>query len=757
MYLIYLEIGWSLFAPIICFFLMIPVQTHFGNRFNMLRQKTVGYRDERIKTLSDMMSGILIVKLYAWEDPFLAQIRSLRNSELDYIWKGNVMKAMNYSFFFSSGSLINAITFTCYWGFGGVLTPAKVFSVLIYLNVIKFSVVFFMPLITQFLSECLVSVKRIEDFMKLTDIQHRDDSTHHLLQESNAVLVMKDASFGWSVPVVKDKMEGGPIEILHKFNLKFLPSSLNFVCGVVGSGKSSFINAILGDMPLFSGQMALRTKKIGYVSQSAWILSGTVKDNILFGLPFDSARFAEVVECCALERDLQLFADGADTFIGERGVTLSGGQRARVALARAIYYDADLYLLDDPLAAVDTKVARHLFERCFQGVLKEKCIILVTHQIQFAKYADNILLLEDGKIIEQGTYETILGSDTTFAQSIKQLAATPNDEVEDRTIVSDIDEESLDTSTKVVGFGNEESARGIVPISTYWKFFKSGSSVLMTIVFISTMLVGQFLAVYADIWLALWSNTAGRDVYFVVGSFILAVCVFAFTIARTLLFFYICLQSTRNTFIDMLTSVFRSPMAFFHKNPSGRIMNRFSKDTNLVDENLPQVFIDFLTCTVVILGILGVIAMSIPYLLLIFPFLAYGLVKLRNYYMLTSRQVKRIESTTRSPIYSCIPSTLEGLSIIRAFGAQERIQQGFIKDQDENTRMFFAFLSSGRWIGFRLDVGVSIMNSVIIFIAVPLRSSLGISPALIGLLLSYLIQMYVHSFNHLGYLPFNGQ
>jgi ATP-binding cassette subfamily C (CFTR/MRP) protein 4 len=170
-------------------------------------------------------------------------------------------------------------------------------------------------------------------------------------------------------------------------------------------------------------------------------------------------------------------------------------------------------------------------------------------------------------------------------------------------------------------------------------------------------------------------------------------------------------------------------------------MNRFSKDINLMDETLPQVFFDLLQCVFILLGIIAVTCIVLPYLLILYPFLAYIFYKIQQYYMQTSRQVKRIEAITRSPVYSCIPSTLEGLSVIRAFGAEERIKQVFFQDQDENTRMFFAFLSSGRWLGMRLDFLVAVLLTVILFVCVPLRAFLNISPGLLGLLLSYMLQM----------------
>ncbi|KAJ3331521.1 Multidrug resistance-associated protein 4, partial [Kappamyces sp. JEL0680] len=254
--LMYVEIGWAMLSPIVCIFLMIPVQAVFAHRFNAFRRQTVGFRDERIKSLSDMLSGILVVKLYAWETPFLEQINGLRESELGYIWKGNVMKACNYAFYFASGALINAITFSIYWALGGELTPGKVFSVIIYLNVLKFSIVFFMPMVTQFLSECMVSVQRIEEFLSLSDLssKHRDQDDELFCEpgQEDALVVLRDACFSWESAEQKTS-----IQILNQVSLSIKRRSLTFVVGPVGSGKTSLLNGILGDMTLSSGRFAV--------------------------------------------------------------------------------------------------------------------------------------------------------------------------------------------------------------------------------------------------------------------------------------------------------------------------------------------------------------------------------------------------------------------------------------------------------------------------------------------------------------------
>jgi ATP-binding cassette, subfamily C (CFTR/MRP), member 4 len=606
--------------------------------------------------------------------------------------------------------------------------------------VLKLSITLFIPAATQLISECVVSVTRIEEFLSLPNLQKEDRSASSVfINESADVLVkFEKASFSWD-----DKGN----TILNELNFSIKKNTLTCICGPVGAGKTSLLNAILGDMNLMAGVVGNRASKVAYVSQTPWIMSGTIRDSILFGQPYDSEKFSRVVQCCSLARDFSLFPNGVDTFIGERGVTLSGGQRARVALARAVYHDAELYVLDDPLSAVDTKVARHIFEECIQGILKEKTILLVTHQLQFVKHSDMIIALEKGRITENGHFLSILKSQSSFAETLRDFS---NDQIEDENKLPKGEsqpKEDLDIgdpSVKSNAFDNEESAKGTVPLSTYYRYFRSGSGLAMTICLFFAMILGQTLLVSADFWLAHFSSqnaATQRDPIYVSVFIGLAVLTFVIALGRAFLFFFVCIKSSRRLFMDMLMSVFNSPMSFFQANPHGRVMNRFSKDTNLMDETLPQVFFDLLQCVFITLGVLIVTCIVFPYLLFLYPFLAYIFYRIQQYYIQTSRQVKRFEAITRSPVYSCIPSTLEGLSVIRAFGAENRIKEVFFQDQDDNTRMFFVYLSSGRWLGMRLDFLAALLLTIILFTCVPLRVYLNISPSLLGLMLSYMFQM----------------
>lgn len=535
------------------------------------------------------------------------------------------------------------------------------------------------------------------------------------------------------------------------------------ICGSVGSGKSSFLHAILGDMVLTSGHCRVNAKKIAYVPQTPWILSGTIRDNILFGLAYDDSKFNKAIHAASLEKDFQLFPKGALTFIGERGITLSGGkqsrkcisidfhafhcilgQRARVSLARAIYSDAELLLLDDPLSAVDTKVARFLFEKCISTVLKGKTVLLVTHQLQFLSGADQILVFDQGRVIQSGSYAEIIESGSEFANSVRLYSKQQESEQNLSENISPTD----NISSPLAGeqdqeeFKREEVVKGSVTLSTYYRYFREGISMIFVIFLPVVLFSSQTFSVLTDFWLANWSaQTDQSSSTYALVLFLLALATFVFSVTRAIIFFAISFQSSKNSFKKMLDRVFHAPSVFFQSNPNGRIMNRFSKDINLMDETLPSVFFDFVQCSILTLAVFIVAAIIMPFALVLFPFVAYLLVKLRNYYMATSRQIKRIEATSRSPVYSTIPSTLEGLSVIRAFNAKDRFNKEFFSHQDNNTRMFFGFITSGRWLGMRLDGLVAILSAIIIFAVLLLRDSLNISPSSVGLLISYLIQM----------------
>lgn len=278
MTLIYFEIGLSVFAAVFAILLLLPMQGTFGAYFKKYRKLCVHYRDERIKSISDMVLGIFVVKLYAWEVPFIQKVLDLRRIEMLWIWAGNFLKAINDSVFFSSGVFVNGVTFTTFYLTGGVLTPSKVFSTIVYLNVLKLCLTNFIPKLLQFSNECIVSIHRIEKFLSIPDVKLIKERDSDALK-SETVISIKNASFAWE----ESTIESEKAPILTDITLDIKKSGLYVIAGIVGSGKSSLLQAILNDMILVKGSIDLNVEKVAYVSQSAWILSGSIRDNILFG------------------------------------------------------------------------------------------------------------------------------------------------------------------------------------------------------------------------------------------------------------------------------------------------------------------------------------------------------------------------------------------------------------------------------------------------------------------------------------------
>ncbi|KAI8806039.1 P-loop containing nucleoside triphosphate hydrolase protein [Cladochytrium replicatum] len=839
----YMNIGLSAIPGALAPVLLIPLQSAFARQFGKLRKLTVKARDSRIRSVSDTLAGMTIVKLYAWEEAFIDTILGKREEELKSLGRTNLLKAINEATFFASSAVFSLCAFIPYYFSGGEFTPARIFTTITLISVLRLTMASFFGKALQFTSESYVSLQRIQEFLSLPEIsQQIDESAETAIMNStadpDAMIVMHDATFGWlkqpSAIAATEKQKAEEAEeaaagekLLNgdspshpehdssSSNVTTILKNITFVarrgeilgvCGPVGSGKTSVIQAILGEMLRESGQIGVRrtvfdasddldTKprksRISYTSQTAWIAQGTIRDNILFGQPYEDEWFWEVVRACALDRDFERFPERENTMIGERGITLSGGQRARLALARATYCRPDIVLLDDPLSAVDYKVGRHIFERCIVNLLAKKCrsaVLLITHQLQFLSVCSRMLVIEDGRVSARGTFSEITSTpgspiaaslpnsqptstdfltswvspEAHFVSVLRDFAqrdasesetednaksrtgpvqekdkAKASDTVEDEVIPED-DEDSPRELVK------EEAIKGVVTLRAYSDYFSQGAGLVVGIVLGVALVVGEAALVVTDWWLARWTQAPTEadkrlPLYPAVFSGLVAVTVVV-AMGRAILFFEVCLRSGRKLFTAMLNAVILSPMSFF-LNPHGRLMNRFSKDVGLTDEMLPLTFFDFTQCTFMVIGVLVVTVVVIPYVLIVVPIIFLIFFFLRRHFVATSRQVKRIEAITRSPVYAAIPSTLEGLSLIRAFGAEQRFTNRFVGTQDKNTAIWFMYLSISRWLGFRLDVMSAGFLIIVAFASVVLRESLGLGPGVVGLLLSYTLQL----------------
>ncbi|XP_021426877.2 multidrug resistance-associated protein 4 isoform X5 [Oncorhynchus mykiss] len=764
--LLWYEIGPSCLAGVAVLLFLMPLQTMFGKLFGSLRSKTAVLTDSRIRTMNEVVSGIRIIKMYAWEKPFSALVNEVRREEISKIMSSSYLRGLNMVSFFAASKIIVFITFAVYVLLGNTISASRVFVAVSLYGVIKITVTLFFPQAIEKVFETIISIRRIKNFLLLDEIE-RPNIRFTLEEKKDASVEIKDLICYW------DKCLDAPS--LQNLSLTVKSEQLVAVIGPVGSGKSSLLSAILGELPHDKG--VLRVKgQLTYASQQPWVFPGTIRSNILFGKELHPQKYEKVLRACALKRDMELLPDGDLTLIGDRGATLSGGQKARVNLARAVYQDADIYLLDDPLSAVDAEVGRHLFEQCICGILKNKPRILVTHQLQYLQAANQILVLKEGHVVARGTYSELQHSGVDFTSLLKRDEEEEPQTNNNHSVVKHaFSQNSISSHTSsmhsvkdgaeqlpeelVQTVAEESRSEGNIGASLYFKYLNAGASILVMLGTVLLSLIAEVAYVLQDWWLAYWAGeqeklninstmivqnglniTQELDLRFYMGIYAgltLASVIFGF--ARSLLMFNVLVKAAQSLHNRMFNSILRTPVRFFDINPIGRILNRFSKDIGQLDSMLPNTFVDFSQSILQNIGVVVVAAAVMPWILIpVVPLLIIFLF-LRRYFLQTSRDVKRLESTTQSPVFSHLSSSLQGLWTIRAFRAEERFQNTFDTYQDLHTESWFLFLVTSRWFALRLDGICAAFVTVTAFGCLFLRD--GLEAGAVGLVLSYAVTL----------------
>ncbi|XP_041822000.1 ATP-binding cassette sub-family C member 4-like isoform X1 [Chelmon rostratus] len=762
--LLWLEIGPSCLAGMVVLMFLMPVQTMFGRLFSKFRSKTAVLTDNRIRTMNEVVSGIRIIKMYAWEKPFAALVSEVRSKEISKIMKSSYLRGLNMASFFCASKIIVFVTFTLYVLLGNTISASRVFVTVSLYTAVRLTVTLFFPSAIEKLFESRVSIRRIQDFLLLNEIEKNSPALPQD-EKKEASVEIQDLICYW------DKSLDAPS--LQNISFTLNSNQLLAVIGPVGAGKSSLLSSILGELPDDKGVLKVKGQ-LTYAAQQPWVFPGTIRSNILFGKVLNPQKYDRVIKACALKRDLELLPDGDLTLIGDRGATLSGGQKARVNLARAVYQDADIYLLDDPLSAVDAEVGRHLFEQCICGLLKNKPRILVTHQLQYLKAADQILVLKEGHMVAKGTYTELQQSGVDFTSLLKEEEEEQQQPPQDTpTRIRTLSQNSTMSHTSSVHsvkdgdqlpaepvqtLAEESRAEGTIGVSLYVKYLRAGASIVVLLVVILINILAQTAYIMQDWWLAYWAEEQEKlttnnttiqngqnvtkeldlDFYLgVYGGLTLVTIVFGFI--RNLMLFKVLVRCAQSLHNRMFNSILRTPVRFFDINPIGRVLNRFSKDIGQLDSNMPWTFVDFIQVFLQILGVIAVSVSVIPWILIpVVPLLLFFLY-LRRYFLQTSRDVKRLESTTRSPVFSHLSSSLQGLWTIRAFRAEERFQKAFDAHQDLHSGAWFLFLTTSRWFALRLDGICSIFVTVTTFGCLLLRDQLDAGS--VGLALSYSVTL----------------
>ncbi|KAI1287409.1 ATP-binding cassette sub-family C member 4 [Halotydeus destructor] len=714
-FILWKYLSWSSLAGLGVLGLFMPLQLVMGKFFGSIRLTTAGRSDKRIRLMNEIISGMRVIKMYSWEDAFLKLITDMRKKEVNSIRRSCFLKATNISVFLISAKVILFASLITYiLACGGELTAETVFVAMSLINVMRLTMTSLFPYAIQTGAEALVSCHRIQSYLCLEEKSPSEGASSSL----TGVIEIEKLSTKWEAD--------SPEWNLTDISLKLEPGQLLAVIGPVGAGKSTLLMALLGELPNSSGKINV-SGRVVYSPQESWCFNGSIRDNILFGRPYNPDRYKEVVRAAALEKDMKLFGFGDQTLVGEKGVTLSGGQKARITLARAIYDDADIFFLDDPLSAVDTAVADHLFHRCVMEHLAGRTRILVTHQIQFIREADLVLVLKEGKNMALGTYDELVASGIDFISLLQKEDKEKDkgnveqgfpkmgtsDKMGSRPIsrsgsMVDVTVESEEISEQK----QEEEIQtvGSVGIKLYIDYINAGSGMLFFVFVAAATIVSQVLYHYSDYYLTEWTNakelnstSSADESGYIQGYSIMIVGLLIATLVRGVTWFSTCMRSSINLHDETFQKVLRAPMSLFDNNPVGRILNRFSRDVGIIDELLPSTSFDLNLGITLGIGTLATVGVVEPITLIPAGCLLYGVFRVRNYCIKTSRDVKRCEGLTRSPIYSHVSNTILGLASIRAFNAQKKFEQEYFNLVDDHSGTWHLYICCARALGVCMD------------------------------------------------------
>nr|XP_040570177.1 multidrug resistance-associated protein 1-like [Lepeophtheirus salmonis] len=739
----YNELGWAIIGGTGILLITIPVNailSYFGKKFQMKQMKA---KDNRTKILNEVLGGIRILKLYAWEPSYINKIEGIRGVEIGILKKAAWLTSF-MGFIWSSTPFIVALaSFATFVMVDdrNILTAEKAFVTQSYINKMKIPMAAF-PFVIVAAISATVSLKRINQLLTSDELQK--DAVERVPMKINQkidqgdAIVIRDGNFKWSTEDSENT--------LSNINLRIKHGSLTAIVGTVGSGKSSLISAILGEMVKKSGKVRIKGQ-IAYVPQESWMQNTSLKNNILFGKPYDEEWYNQVLEYCCLTYDLSLLPAGDETEIGERGINLSGGQRQRISLARAIYSDADVYIFDNPLSALDSQVGKSVFNNVLNnntGIIKDKTRLLVTHGISYLPHVHHIAVMLKGEIIHEGTYQELL--EKKIIQTIEEEEEQEKDGVQENNInnynnIPKTFDATVNNLEKAAIIQKEGLETGRVSWSVY-KYYIQSIGFLGAFLIIFNQMLNQLFGFGSSIWLEAWTQEdygnatipKYRDLYLgVYGALGIGQAVTIFLLSLSVAMF--TLKASKVIHNQTYDRIMRAPISFFDSTPQGRILNRFSKDISICDNILGSNIRQWLACLFSFLGIVILIVSVLPLFLLFALPTSLVFILIQNIYVASSRQLKRLQSVTRSPIYSHFSESLNGLSSIRAYGVQSKFILESINKIDTNQRCNYPSIIANRWLAMRLETigNLCIFGAAILTMTNPEL----VGPGKVGLVISY--------------------
>ncbi|KAH7072955.1 P-loop containing nucleoside triphosphate hydrolase protein [Paraphoma chrysanthemicola] len=743
--------------------------------------------DQRVSLTQEILQGVRFVKYFGWETSFLERIQNIRKKEIHAIQILLTIRNAILAVGMSMPVFASMISFITYSQVNSSLDPAPIFSSLALFNSMRIPLNF-LPLVIGQVIDANASIKRIQEFLLA---EEAEESATWDYNAKDAV-VIKHADFTWERHPTQDKEDatsgpGGPpatkaairkekkekraseqlqqvekgttrpasditaVEEEKPFEIKdvdltFGRNELVAVIGSVGSGKSSLLAALAGDMRRTAGDVVMGASR-AFCPQYAWIQNATVRENIIFGKDFDQAWYDEVVDACALRADLDMLPAGDKTEIGERGITVSGGQKQRMNIARAIYFNADIILMDDPLSAVDAHVGRHIMDNAICGLLKDKCRILATHQLHVLSRCDRIIWVEEGRVQAVDTFDQLMSHNEGFQQLMSSTKKEEEHEEEETAeeVADDVKgakdaKKTAKRQKKAVALMQvEDRATKSVSWGVWIAYIRAGGGIWVGPLVLILLILSQGANIVTSLWLSYWtSDKFGYNE----GAYIGAYAAFGFSQALFMFLFSwaVAVFGTRagKTMLHRaITRVLRAPMSFFDTTPLGRITNRFSKDIDVLDNTITDSMrMYFITLAMIISVFILIVsyyyyyAIALGPLLLIFFFSA-------AYYRSSAREVKRHEAVLRSTVFARFGEAVMGTATIRAYGLQDQFSRSVRDAVDDMNSAYYLTFANQRWLSVRLDVvGILLVFTTGVLVV---TSRFSVNPSIAGLVLSYIL------------------
>ncbi|KAG0215333.1 hypothetical protein BGX28_000073 [Mortierella sp. GBA30] len=813
-------LGWSFLAGLLTALALVPIQLWRARVCEKLEDDRLKATDERVRLTSEILSNIKVVKLYGWEHAFRKAVLVTRDMELKILKNIGSVEAFMSLVFASSSVIVGTVTFAVYVAFGrGELTPKVVFVSISLFDRLHEPLTRLAEGVSDTVS-VVVATKRIQRFLFREEIDN-SQVIREKFDEGNttqSAIDIQDATLSWasgkpleaeqdadedeehiegtdeSQALMSEHEHSEDINCdqptkpaLQNINLTIQPKTLTAIVGRVGQGKSSLLSGIIGEMYKTQGSIHVRGR-VAYVPQQAWILNATLRENILFGSVFDQERYRHVLDVCGLEPDLAMLPAGDQTEIGERGINLSGGQKQRISLARATYQDADIYLLDDPLSAVDAHVDQHLWSNLIgpQGLLKSKTRVLVTHGVHHLDEVDQILVMKEGEIAEIGRYEELMTAKQSFFELIREYAAkrtqkrrnshaissslpSSSEATVDDTVVEEsggsetdsdnvtIDQEGDNGLKKQLMQGaddDEEREDELIAEETmkkgavdwgYVKMYLRACSIKITVVVVLVNIITELCMVGTSLWLKHWISKSKEELASSLPLFLGVHAALSIVyVMLYIVFVYLILAVGRIRASELIhqrliSTIVRLPMSFFDTTPIGRIVNRFSSDLYSIDEHLPWKCMDLVYVCIAVTTTLIMVSYTTPIFVAFIPVLGAGYYLIQEHYLWASRSLKRMNSTSLSPLYQHFDETLNGVATIRAMALQQQFIEENRKRTDYSSNAFTAYAYCNRWVDLRLQW---LGDGIILFVALSgVFGRYTLDPSLVGLALNYALNV----------------